>query len=66
MHTSKSTTLFPARSALFPESAMTILGLACRWSSFTHDLALTNDSCGIEEEEEREGMLDKNCVTGRG
>lgn len=38
-----------ARSALFPAKAMTMLGLACRWSSFTHVFARANVSCGEEK-----------------
>ena len=37
--TSYSTILLLAKSALLPESAITILGLACLCNSFTHDLA---------------------------
>lgn len=33
-----------ARSALFPAKAITIFGLACRWSSFTHVFARANVS----------------------
>lgn len=36
--------LLLARSALFPASAITIFGLACRWSSFTQFLARVNVS----------------------
>lgn len=38
-HTWKSTALLLARSALFPARAMTMLGLACLWSSFTQFFA---------------------------
>lgn len=31
------------RSALLPASAIIMFSLACRWSSFTHALALSND-----------------------
>ena len=44
MLTSYSTMRLLARSALFPDRAITMLGLACRWSSFTHDLARLNVS----------------------
>lgn len=44
-HTSKSTILLLAKSALLPERAMTMFGLACLCSSFTHDFARTNVSC---------------------
>lgn len=37
--TSCSTSLFSARSALFPARAITMLGLACLCSSFTQALA---------------------------
>lgn len=40
----KSTALLLARSALLPDRAMTILGLACRCSSFTQFFARANDS----------------------
>lgn len=42
--TSYSTSLFSARSALFPARAITMLGLACLCSSFTQALALSNVS----------------------
>lgn len=42
--TSCSTSLFSARSALFPARAMTMLGLACLCSSFTQALARSNVS----------------------
>lgn len=35
------------RSALFPASAMMMFSLACRWSSFTHALALSNELCNL-------------------
>lgn len=41
----KSTALLEARSALFPDRAMTILGLACLCSSFTQFFARAKDSC---------------------
>lgn len=41
-----STALLLARSALFPASAMTMLGLACLCSSFTQFLARANVSWG--------------------
>lgn len=41
----KSTALLLARSALLPDRAMTILGLACLCSSLTQFLARANDSC---------------------
>lgn len=40
----KSSALLLARSALFPARAITMLGLACLWSSFTQFFARTNDS----------------------
>ena len=45
IYTSKSTIRLLARSALLPDNAMTMLGLAWRCSSFTHDFARTNVSC---------------------
>lgn len=45
-HTWNSTALLLARSALFPASAMTMLGLACLCSSFTQFLARANVSWG--------------------
>lgn len=44
----KSTALLLARSALLPDRAMTILGLACLCSSLTQFFARANDSCGRE------------------
>lgn len=41
----KSSALLLARSALFPARAITMLGLACLWSSLTQFFARTNDSC---------------------
>lgn len=41
----KSTALLLARSALLPDRAMTILGLACLCSSLTQFFARANDSC---------------------
>ena len=41
---SYSTTRLAAKSALLPESAITILGDACRWSSRTQFFALAKDS----------------------
>merc|ERR1719228_973909 len=41
---SYSTILLVVRSALLPDRAMTMLGLACRCNSFTQDLALSNVS----------------------
>lgn len=40
----KSMALLLARSALFPASAITMFGLACRWSSFTQFFARVNVS----------------------
>lgn len=45
-----STALLLARSALFPASAMTMLGLACLCNSFTQFLARANVSWGNREE----------------
>lgn len=45
-HTWNSTALLTARSALFPASAMTMLGLACLCNSFTQFLARANVSWG--------------------
>lgn len=42
----KSSALLLARSALFPARAITILGLACLWSSLTQFFARANDSWG--------------------
>ena len=42
--TSYSTIRLLAKSALLPASAITMLGLACRWSSFTHVFARPNVS----------------------
>ena len=44
--TSGSTLRFEFRSDLLPASAMTMFGLPCRCSSFTHCLARWNESCG--------------------
>lgn len=44
MITWKSTARLLARSALFPASAITIFGLACRCSSFTQFFARVNVS----------------------
>ena len=43
---SGSTLRFELRSDLLPASAITMLGLPCRCSSFTHCLARWNVSCG--------------------
>lgn len=48
MYTWKSTALLLARSALFPDSAMTMFGLACLWSSLTQFFALANDSFKVK------------------
>lgn len=45
----KSTALLLARSALFPDSAITMFGLACLWSSLTQFFALANDSWRIKK-----------------
>jgi len=42
--TSNSTARLAAKSALLPDSAMTMFVLASLCSSFTHDLARTNES----------------------
>ena len=47
--TSYSTILLLARSALFPASAITMLGLACLCNSFTHVFARPNVSCELKE-----------------
>ena len=47
--TSYSTILLLARSALFPASAITMLGLACLCNSFTHVFARPNVSFKLKE-----------------
>jgi hypothetical protein len=50
------------KSSLFPASAMMMFSLACRWSSLTHDLALSSDVCARLAEAYRGEARRTACV----
>lgn len=60
--TSYSTMRLLARSALFPAKAITIFGLACRWSSFTHVFARANVSFQKRQTTEHQKCRQKKNV----
>lgn len=47
---------------LFPAKAMTMLGLACRWSSFTQALALSSEAWKRKERIGRGQILVFECA----
>lgn len=58
----KSTARLLARSALFPASAMTMFGLACRCSSFTQFFARVNVSFEeVVKQDKKSYISDSTC-----